>query len=117
MRIEALRGKEGNVAVVEGFHIDSVADALDAMVAARCEYGCDAMILKAEDLAPEFFALSSGLAGEILQKYTNYQMRVAIIGDFSGVESRSLHDFIYECNKGGGVFFAATREEALERLG
>ncbi len=30
-----------------------------------------------------FFRLSTGLAGEILQKYVNYAGRVAFFGDFS----------------------------------
>lgn len=64
----------------------------------------------------DFFVLSSGLAGEILQKYVNYQMKLAIYGDFSGCTSKPLHDFIYESNKGRDFFFAGTREEAIDRL-
>ena len=52
------------------------------------------------------------MAGDILQKFSNYKMRLAIIGSFS-YESKSLKDFIYECNKGKLVNFVKTLSEAL----
>ena len=64
----------------------------------------------------EFFILSSGLAGEVLQKLINYGGRIAIYGDYSRYTSKPLKDFIFESNKGRGVFFTATRDEALALL-
>jgi hypothetical protein len=75
-----------------------------------------ALILHEENLAPEFFQLRSGLAGEVLQKFVTYQVKVAIVGNFQKYASKALADFIYECNKGSQIFFVPTREEALERL-
>jgi len=75
-----------------------------------------AMVLRKEQIDEPFFRLSTGLAGEVLQKFVNYQMRLATVGDFSGYTSKPLRDFIHESNKGRHFFFAATREEALERL-
>lgn len=37
-----------------------------------------------------FFRLSTGLAGEILQKYVNYAGRVAFFGDFSLSQQEAL---------------------------
>ncbi|MNG37612.1 hypothetical protein D3C84_1250240 [compost metagenome] len=51
-----------------------------------------------------------------MQKYTNYQMAIAIVGEFSGYNSKSLNDFIYECNQGKKVVFRSTEAEALEAL-
>lgn len=76
----------------------------------------DRIAISKELVFDDFFVLSSGLAGEILQKYVNYQMKLAIYGDFSGYTSKPLHDFIYESNKGRDFFFAGTREEAIDRL-
>ena len=59
---------------------------------------------------------SSGLAGEILQKYVNYGGKLAIYGDFSRYTSKPLKDFIYESNKGKDVFFVATRDDAIGRM-
>ena len=60
--------------------------------------------------------LSTGIAGEILQKLCNYRVKIAIFGDFSHYTSKPLHDFIYESNNGDSCFFTATKEEALQKL-
>lgn len=56
------------------------------------------------------------MAGDILQKYTNYQVKIAIVGDFEVYGSKSLRDFIYESNKGSQVFFLPTEEAAVKKL-
>lgn len=73
-------------------------------------------IIYQKDIAPDFFELRTGLAGEVLQKFSNYRVRVAIVGTFDGYNSKSLNDFIYESNKGKQVNFVATRADAIERL-
>ena len=95
--------------------MDSVQAALDLMATASYQ-GCSALMVPKEALPETFFQLRTGFAGEVLQKFSNYRMKLAIIGDFSGYESRSLKDFVYECNKGKQVFFKGTREEAVEAL-
>ncbi len=67
-------------------------------------------------LHPDFLALRTGVAGEILQMFVNYRMRIAIIGDFSRFESGPLHDFIVESNRGRHVFFVPDLEQAMTRL-
>ena len=106
------------VAVVEDADglIRSAQDALDLIATVWHVYQCQKMILPKSALADEFFDLKTGLAGEILQKYTNYRMKLAIVGDFSVYTSKALRDFIYESNKGNQVLFLQTRAEALERL-
>ena len=69
-----------------------------------------------EAVAEDFFILRTRLAGDILQKFINYKMKIAIYGDYSNYTSKTLRDFIYESNAGRDVFFVATREEALDRL-
>lgn len=96
--------------------ITDVQSALDLMATVRYETGADRMILPKAALDERFFALSSGLAGDILQKFVNYQLKVAIVGDFSGYTSKPLRDFIYESNNASHVFFVATVEEAVEKL-
>ena len=78
--------------------------------------GSQRIALPKKLVAEEFFILSSGMAGEILQKYINYQFKLAIWGDFSRYTSKPLHDFIYESNQGKDFFFVATQEEAVSRL-
>ena len=74
------------------------------------------IVISKELIVEDFFILSTGLAGDILQKYINYGGRIAIYGDYSHYTSRPLHDFIYESNKGKDVFFVTTEDEAIEML-
>ncbi|WP_339314246.1 DUF4180 domain-containing protein [Paenibacillus sp. FSL R10-2734] len=99
----------------EGVVIHNVNDALDLLANVKYQE-CDKMILRKEQITDDFFELKSGIAGEILQKYTTYQMRVAIVGDFTGYNSKSLNDFIYECNQGDKILFKRTEDEALTAL-
>lgn len=92
--------------------IRNAQDGLDILGTAYYD-GYDAIILYAENIVPEFFDLSSGLAGEILQKFSNYRMRLAIVGDIQKFTSNSLLDFVRESNKSGQVSFIDSLEKAL----
>jgi hypothetical protein len=74
------------------------------------------LILYESQITSDFFDLKTKLAGEILQKFSNYRMQVALIGNFSKYKSRSLQDFIRESNKGKRVFFLESREAAIAKL-
>lgn len=41
----------------------------------------DCIILHKKNSTPDFFDLKSRIAGEILQKFSNYRVRLAIVGD------------------------------------
>lgn len=90
--------------------------ALDLIATVRHGYGCTKLVVAKEDIAEDFFDLKTRLAGEILQKFVNYGVQIAIVGDFSGYTSKSLRDFIYESNKGSAVVFVKTEAEAAEKL-
>ncbi|MDR1103187.1 MAG: DUF4180 domain-containing protein, partial [Tannerella sp.] len=74
------------------------------------------LIINSKQLNPAFFDLKTGLAGEMLQKIVNYNMRLGIVGDFSVYQSKSLHDFIRESNRYRKIVFADTAEKAKELL-
>ena len=78
--------------------------------------GACGLILHQEDLAAEFFQLRTGLAGAVLQKLVQYEIRVAIVGDFSQYTSDALKAFIYESNRGRQVFFLESVEQALQKF-
>ncbi|MFO7368658.1 MAG: DUF4180 domain-containing protein [Bacteroidales bacterium] len=78
--------------------------------------GATGIIVHESDLSPEFFDLSTRIAGEILQKFSNYRMKLAIVGDFDKFPSKSLKDFIYESNKTGHILFVSTLEEATQKI-
>ena len=96
--------------------ITDTQSALDVLMTAKYEAGTKNIVISKELIVEDFFILSTGLAGEILQKYINYGGRIAIYGDYSYYTSKPLHDFIYESNKGKDVFFVGTQEEAIDRL-
>ncbi len=91
-------------------------DAMDVIASARYETGCGGLIVPKAALHEDFFRLPTGLAGEVLQKFVNYGMKIAVVGDFSQYTSKNLQDFLWESNKGKAVFFVSTEAEALERL-
>ena len=88
-------------------------DALD-LIGNLYYQGFDKIIIYEKNLTPDFFDLKNKLAGEILQKVSNYRMKLTIIGDFSNLKSKSLTDFIYESNKGSQVNFKETLQKALK---
>lgn len=69
-------------------------------------------------LDPRFFDLSSGLAGAVLQKFVNYQLNVAIVGDIQryAAQSEPLAAFVRESNRGGQVWFVANEAALREKL-
>lgn len=97
------------------FIIRETQDVLDLLAIPDIE-GCSRFIIREENLAPAFFSLPTGLAGEVLQKISNYRARLAIIGDFTKFSSKNMNDFIRESNRMGRVLFLSSIEEAIERL-
>lgn len=76
----------------------------------------DKIIIHEQNITPDFFDLKNGMAGEILQKFSNYRVRLAIVGDFSKYTSKSINDFIYESNKARQINFVASQSEAIKVL-
>jgi hypothetical protein len=78
--------------------------------------GFDRVIVYEKNITPDFFQLANGMAGEVLQKFSNYRVRLAIVGDFSAHPSKSLKQFIFESNKTGHINFVSSLNEALLKL-
>lgn len=76
----------------------------------------DKIVIQEKNITPEFFDLENGMAGEILQKFSNYRVRLAIVGDFTPYLSKSIKDFIYESNKNRQINFVSSTTEALKVL-
>ena len=95
--------------------IGSVQDALDLIGEFFGQY-YDGIIIHEHSISPHFFELKTRLAGDILQKFSNYRLRLAIVGDWSKYTSHSLAAFIVESNRGRMVNFATSTEEAVALL-
>jgi len=107
-----------DIAIVnsEEIVIKDVQSAIDFMMTVKYETNCEKIALNKEAIVEDFFILSKGIAGEILQKFINYQVKFAIYGDFSKYTSKPLKDFIYESNHGKDIFFVENEEQAIEKL-
>lgn len=79
--------------------------------------GAEYVMVDAERLAPEFFDLSSGFAGTVLQKFSNYRLTLIVVGYDESSASESLRALMAESRRGGAVWFVASTAEALARLG
>ena len=75
--------------------------------------GFDKIIIHKKNITPEFFDLRTKIAGEILQKFAQYQMPLIIVGDFSKYKSKSLNDFIFESNKSQQINFIKDLSDIL----
>ena len=118
MEFEKIDYNNKTVAIVSSDNkvITDVDSALDLLMSANYEAGTKHIVVDKKLITEDFFILSSGLAGEVLQKYINYGGKIAIYGDFSHYTSKPLKDFIFESNKGKDVFFVAKKEEAVQKL-
>ena len=90
--------------IAENIVLSTVDEALD-LIGNVYYQGFDKIIIHEKNIIPTFFDLKTKIAGDILQKFTQYKMPLIIVGDFSKFNSKSLNDFIFESNKGKQVNF------------
>jgi hypothetical protein len=117
MKINIVKINEENIAelISDNVEINKTQDVLDLM--ANCfALKAKKLIIHEKNIIPAFFDLKTGVAGEMLQKFVNYNFKIAIIGDYSKYQSSVLKDFIYESNRQGEINFVKSIEEAKEKL-
>jgi hypothetical protein len=110
--IESRKGGLSRCLFGEEERIANVGDFLDLLV--NCP--TSTVVLNKADLAAAFFDLKSGLAGDCLQKVSNYGKRLIVLGEYRDIASKALKDFIYESNRTGKVIFTDDLENAIEML-
>ena len=118
MHVELLHRNGRDISLISGDEvlITDPQSALDLAMGVKYETGAARMVLDKALFCEDFFVLSTGLAGEVLQKWINYHIKAALYGDFSRYTSKPLRDFIYESNQGTNFFFLPSCDEAVERL-
>jgi pyruvate/2-oxoacid:ferredoxin oxidoreductase alpha subunit len=111
-----LQGVPVLVCAEDGEPIASTQDALDVIGAAFSR--ADVVAVPVRRLDDQFFALRTGLAGEVMQKFTNYRLRLVVVGDISALvaDSPALRDLVFESNRGRQVWFVADLDELDARL-
>lgn len=110
-----IKGQEIAEITGDGIVLRNTQDAVD--IIGNCSYqGSHKIIIRAANINPDFFNLKTKVAGDILEKFSTYRAQLAIVGDFSGYDSKSLKDFIFESNKTGRINFVPTLDDAIEVL-
>ncbi|MEQ4300035.1 DUF4180 domain-containing protein [Plantactinospora sp. B6F1] len=91
-------------------------DALDLIGAAFL--GATAVAVPASRFDPSFFSLGTRFAGEVMQKFVNYRLRLVVVGDISAhlAASSALRALVQESNRGGHVWFVPDLDALDHRL-
>lgn len=74
--------------------------------------GADGLILAEDDLCQEFFVLKSGLAGELMQKCTNYRLRLALVVPNPPGYGERFAELAYEHRTHNLIRFVSSLQEA-----
>jgi hypothetical protein len=99
-----------------GPRLTTADDAL-ALIGAAFQ-GAEAVAVPADRLDPGFFALGTRFAGDIMQKFVNYRLRLIVVGDISRhlAASSALRALVHESNQGDHIWFVADLTALDERL-
>ncbi|TCC50117.1 DUF4180 domain-containing protein [Kribbella capetownensis] len=92
--------------------------AVDLISQAVYDHDATWVALGADLLGDEFFDLRTGRAGAITQKFVQYGVGFAVIGDLTDrlAESKPLRDWVRESNRGRSVVFVPALDELADRL-
>lgn len=115
--LTTIHGVQVLVCAPDGKKLQSERDALD-LIGEALQQGTGLVLVPVERLEEDFFQLKTRLAGQIIQKFVTYRLRLVILGDISRhvAQSLALRDFVYEANRGNHVWFLTSLQELNERL-
>ena len=91
-------------------------DALDLIGSAFL--GAQVVAVPAARLDPRFFSLGTRFAGDVMQKFVNYRLRLVVVGDLTAhlAASAALRALVHESNRGWHVWFVPDLEALDARL-
>ncbi|MFD8981934.1 DUF4180 domain-containing protein [Streptomyces sp. NPDC059564] len=115
--IEHLEGTTVLVRAPDGAVVRDERDATD-LIGDGMYQGADWVLLPVECLTEDFFRLRTRLAGDIVQKFATYRLKLAVVGDIAHhvAASDSLRDFVRESNRGTQLWFLPDAEALRTRL-
>jgi len=98
--------------------VEGAGDAVQLIADAHYGHQAEWVALGADRLGDDFFELRTGRAGAIAQKFVDYRMRLAVVGDISRrvADSTSLADWVRESNRGRSLWFVPDFDALAERL-
>ncbi len=78
----------------------------------------DVVAVPVARIAPAFFALRTGVAGAVVQKFATYRLHLVVVGDVAGrvAAGAALRNYVREANRGRQTWFVADAAELEARL-
>jgi hypothetical protein len=100
----------------DGPPVATAQDALDLIGAAFL--GAEVVAVPAARLDERFFSLGTRFAGEVMQKFVNYRLRLVVIGDITRrvAASPALRALVQESNTADHVWFVPDLDTLDARL-
>jgi hypothetical protein len=100
----------------DGPLIATMDDALDLIGATY--QGAEVVAVPAVRLDERFFSLGTRFAGELMQKFVNYRLKLAVVGDITSylAASSALHALVRESNRSDHVWFVPDLDALDARL-
>ncbi len=101
-----IQTSQGNYLFCDPEHgnLSSERDILDLM-GLFGDVGANLLLVSNGALHPDFFDLSTGLAGEISIKLSTYRVKTAIVVDLESIPSLRFREWAGECNRGREICF------------
>lgn len=91
---------------------------IDDFLSEAFSHDCEWLAVPRERLGDSFFVLSSRLLGQTAQKFRNYNVGLAVVGEVAVEQeaSQSFRDFVRETNRGDALWFVADETALKEKL-
>jgi hypothetical protein len=115
--LTTIHGTSVLVMPADGAPLETV-EAATEVIGDAFGHHAEVVVIPARRLTDDFFELKTRLAGEITQKFVNYRLQLAIVGDIESRvgESESLSAWVTESNRGRHLWFVPTLDALADRL-
>lgn len=115
--ISEVHGKRVLTHVPDGPALGSEDDAVDVLGLAFSE-DANVVVVPAEHVAPDFFTLSTRVAGDVVRKFAMYRIRLVVLGDITAhlAASDAFRAFVHETNRGRDIWFVPDEEALAAKL-
>lgn len=116
-KLEVMCGTPVLVCADEGVVVAGEREALD-LIGDAMYHGAAWVAVPVGRLGGDFFRLRTRVAGDIVQKFVNYRVGMAVVGDIEGhaADSSALRDFVRESNRGRQLWFVPDVDALRARL-
>lgn len=97
--------------------LGSEQDAVDLIGLAFSEEA-NVVVVPADRVVPDFYTLSTRILGDVVRKFQQYRIRLAVVGDITKytASSEAFRAYVHETNKGRDIWFLQTEEELSAKL-